>query len=48
MKELATFAAFFALGYLVVEKLAPTIQAKIEAMDLDNAWDVFDEESETW
>lgn len=43
MKHLLTFAAFYSLGYLVVTKVAPMVQAKIEAMDLDSAWDVFNE-----
>jgi len=44
MKQLLEFAAYFALGYLIVNKVAPVIQAKVEAMDLDSVWDVWDHE----
>lgn len=37
------FALWFAVGYVAVTKAAPYVQAKIEAMDLDEAWDVFNE-----
>lgn len=40
--KLLTFAAFAALGYLAVMSAAPALQAKLEALDLDSAWDVFD------
>jgi hypothetical protein len=44
MKQLLEFAAYFALGYLVVTKVAPVIQAKVEAMDLDSVWELWDTE----
>jgi hypothetical protein len=44
MNKLLEFAAYFALGYLVVTKVAPVIQAKVEAMDLDSVWELWDTE----
>lgn len=44
MKQLLSLAFGFTIGYLVVMKAAPSVQAKIEAMDLDEMWDVFAEE----
>lgn len=46
MKKLLEFAAWYSLGYLVVSKAMPAIQAKIEAMDLDSVWEIWD--SEEW
>lgn len=44
MKQLITLAVGFAVGYWVVTKAAPYVQAKVEAMDLDTVWDVWDTE----
>jgi hypothetical protein len=44
MRELLILAAGFAAGYWVVKKAAPVIQAKIEAMDLDAIWEIWDTE----
>lgn len=44
LKQLLEFAAWFSLGYLVVTKLAPAVQAKFEAMDLDAVWELWNEE----
>jgi hypothetical protein len=44
MKELATFAFWFAVGYLVTKKGIPYVQAKIEAMDIDSVWELWDAE----
>ena len=44
MKELAKFALAFAAGYLLVTKLAPALQARYEALDLDSTWEVWDTE----
>lgn len=41
MKQLLAFAAGFGVGYIVVTKLAPILQAKIEAVDLDAAWQAY-------
>jgi hypothetical protein len=46
MKQLVEFAAWFALGYLVVNKVIPVVQAKVEAMDIDTVWELWD--SEEW
>jgi len=37
-------AGAFAAGYLIVLKGYPYLHAKIQAMNLDDAWDIFDEE----
>lgn len=34
----------FAAGYWFVTKAMPSIQAKIEAFDLDSVWEVWDTE----
>jgi hypothetical protein len=44
MKQLVGFAAWCVLGYWVVNKLTPAIQAKVEAMDLDDVWELWNEE----
>ncbi len=44
MKEVIKFAFWFGVGYLVTTKVAPALQAKYEAMDLDSVWDVWDNE----
>lgn len=36
--------AGFAIGYWTVTKLAPAVQAKFEAMDLDSVWEIWDTE----
>jgi hypothetical protein len=36
--------AGFAIGYWAVTRLAPTVQAKIEAYDLDAVWEIWDDE----
>lgn len=47
MKPLTSFALWFLAGYITVAKIAPFVQAKFEAMNLDSKWeainDVFDE-----
>lgn len=42
--ELAKFVFWFAVGYFAVTKVMPAVQAKIEAMDLDAVWEVWDTE----
>lgn len=42
MKQLFSLAFGFAVGYLATMKVAPILQAKIEALDLDDMWEVFD------
>jgi hypothetical protein len=44
MKKLLEFAAWFALGYIVTDKGIPYIQAKIEALDIDSVWELWDTE----
>jgi hypothetical protein len=44
MKDLLKFAAWFALGYYVTTKALPAIQAKVESMDLDSVWELWDTE----
>lgn len=44
MKELLYAVAGFAVGYWTVTKAMPYIQAKIEAMDLDAMWEIWDTE----
>lgn len=44
MKPLLAFAITFAVGYYLVTKVAPVVQAKVKAFDLDDAWDIFDNE----
>lgn len=43
VKQLFHLAGAFALGYLIVFKTAPVLISRLEAMNLDEAWDVFDE-----
>jgi hypothetical protein len=43
VKQLLAAAAGFAIGYLVVTKVAPIVQARIESLDIDTMWDVYDE-----
>lgn len=43
MKQLLAFAAGFGVGYIVVAKLAPILQAKVEAFDLDTTWAIYDD-----
>lgn len=45
MKHLLAVAVGFGVGYLVVTKLAPIVQAKIETVDLDTMWQVYED---TW
>lgn len=42
MRKLISFAVGYTVGYLLVTKLAPVVQAHFEAMDLDTMWDVYD------
>jgi hypothetical protein len=44
MRDLLYLAAGFAVGYWVVTKAAPAIQARIEALDLDAVWEIWDAE----
>lgn len=44
MKELLKFAFWFGVGYVTVTKLAPAVQAKYEALDLDNVWELWSQE----
>jgi hypothetical protein len=44
VKKLLELAAWFALGYVITNKGIPYMQAKIEAMDLDSVWELWDEE----
>jgi hypothetical protein len=44
VKELINFALGLAVGYFAVIRAAPYLQAKLEAMDLDDMWDVYAEE----
>lgn len=43
MRKLISFAAGYTFGYLLVTKLAPIVQAKIQSADLDSLWDVYDD-----
>jgi hypothetical protein len=43
MKQLLSFAVSFTIGYLVVNKLAPAVIARVESLDLDTMWDVYDD-----
>lgn len=43
MKHLFSLAGAFAVGYWLVTKAAPVLQAKIESMDLDTVWAVYDD-----
>lgn len=40
----AAFVGGFAVGYLTVTKVAPAVQAKVEAMNAGDPWDVWDDE----
>lgn len=42
MRKLISFAVGYTVGYLVVNKLAPAIIARVESLDLDTMWDVYD------
>ena len=42
MRQLVVLAASFAVGFWLVTKAAPYVQAKVESMDLDTMWDVYD------
>lgn len=44
MKHLINFLLGVAAGYLVVEKVMPFWQAKVEAFDLDEIWELWDTE----
>lgn len=44
MRQLLTVAAGFVVGYWAVTKAMPYVQAKIEAMDLDAIWEIWDTE----
>lgn len=46
MLHLIKLGLSFWAGYALVTKAAPVIQAKVEAMHLDEMWDVFNEEAE--
>lgn len=43
MKQLIDFAVWFTVGYIVTNKVLPVLEAKLAALDLDDAWDVFNE-----
>lgn len=43
MIQLAKLAFWFWVGYTATTKAAPILQAKIEAMDLDRMWDIWDD-----
>lgn len=45
MIRLAKIAFWFWVGHSAVTQLAPIVQAKLEAMDLDEMWDVFNAEA---
>lgn len=47
MKNLMQFAFWFAVGYYAMTKAAPAIKAKVEAMDIDEVWEIFNED-EAW
>lgn len=42
MRQLAYFAAGFAVGYITTTKVIPTVRAKVESIDLDSAWEIFE------
>lgn len=44
MKNLLRLTFWAWVGYTVVLQAAPYVQAKIEAMDLDRMWEIWDEE----
>jgi hypothetical protein len=44
VKELLKFAFWFGVGYVVTTKVAPAIQARYEAIDLDSVWEIWDTE----
>jgi hypothetical protein len=46
MRQLLAFAAGFTVGYVIFNKLAPIVQAKIEAVDLDRMWEIWNEVGE--
>lgn len=46
MKYIFDFLLGIAVGYLIVEKVMPYYQAKVEAFDLDDVWERWD--SEEW
>ncbi len=46
MRELLALAGGLVVGYIVVARVIPTVHAKIEALDLDSTWELWD--SEGW
>lgn len=46
MKVIFDFLLGVLVGYLVVEKVMPFYQAKVESFDLDDVWELWD--SEEW
>lgn len=44
MKSLILLAAGFGVGYLAMTKAMPFLQAKFEGYDLDNVWELWDNE----
>jgi hypothetical protein len=44
MKKLLVTVGLLAAHYALIYWALPVVQAKIEALDLDEAWDVFDAE----
>jgi len=44
-KQLIAAVAGFALGYWVVTKAAPALQAKIESLDIDTMWAIFNDDA---
>lgn len=43
VRNLILFAFWFAVGYMAVTKVAPIMQAKAEVLDLDEAWELWDD-----
>ncbi len=46
MRELLALAAGLTVGYIVVSKIMPAVQARLESVDLDSAWELWN--SEGW
>jgi hypothetical protein len=46
MKSLAAFGLWFLVGYYTVTKAMPYVVAKVESLDIDAMWDVFDAEEQ--
>jgi len=44
MTHVIKFAFWFAAGYFVTSKALPAIQAKIESINLDDVWEIWDEQ----